>query len=585
MFKQGIAPLAVLAACVLAAPAQAAGGLELVTVAQLGDGASVVRVADFNGDGIDDFAMGSDCGVTTLQGTYAPPTGMPPALVRPDGSLGPCGSNAGVSLAVGDVNGDHALDIVAATTIGSSFSVYTGRGDGTFNAATSYPIAAQPSEIVTGDLNGDGRADVIVRTDTSIDVLLATPAGFAAPVSHGGFQRTFSVATGHTDAGATLDVVAAVGVSNTSSGVVNFGGNGDGTLAAGRYTNTNAQGAGLFTARLRPGLGRDDVVMTGGALATLLTGADGALTVGRERIDHSWGGGAAADFDGDGDLDVAAAGHRDFAGIVVHFNDGAGILDTQRRYDSTWMSPLTSVQTADVNGDGHEDVVAIAAGTLYTLRNFPSLAADAAPAAFENVTVGAQSTPRTVTFRNTGVRPVPVTGVRVSERLARPVFAATADGCSGRTLAVNGTCSVTVVFKPTAVDRFEAHVEIGEGQASAGTLIAGTGIAAPIVDTTAPTVTAKIAKQKLKTVLSRGLKITAGCSEACTVKASLRLKNREVAKRSAKLTGKAKSLALKLTATGKKALKKARGGKLTLRLTVTDAAGNTRTTTRTITVR
>lgn len=582
VFKRGIAGVAAAAALALVAPVPA-GALEITSLASLGDAADAVRVADFDGDGRDDFAMAADCEVVVLLRRSFTTNGMPPALNRLDGFADPCGASRGL-LALGDVTGDGAVDIIDGAVDRPGVKLHASRGDGTFTAPASFPTAGAPQELVTGDLNGDGRADLIVRRKTAIDVALTTPGGFLPPTSYGTFDESFSLAVGRTDAGPTLDVVVGATVGGRYK-LVRFNGNGDGTLAAGELTETLVAGAGLLAAPLRGGLGRDDLVSVGGGIQTMHTGADGAFTSGRARIDQSWDSVTAADFDGDGDLDVAAVGHRDHAAIVVHFNDGTGLFTTQRRVENPLMAPLTSVQATDFDSDGHKDVVAMAKGTLFVLRSWPEVSVAHAVDAFDTVPVGAQSGARTATFRNTGIRPVALGQATVTERRGRAVFSITSDGCSGRTLAVDETCSVTLGFRPTAADRFEGSINVDAPYGGATTDFVGTGVAVPVAvptDKTAPTVTPKIAKQTLKTVLSRGLKVTTKCNETCTVKASLRLKGKQVAKGTA--TG-GKTLTLKLSKAAKQTLKRAKSAKLTLRLTATDAAGNVRTTTKTITVR
>ena len=69
---------------------------------------------------------------------------------------------------------------------------------------------------------------------------------------------------------------------------------------------------------------------------------------------------------------------------------------------------------------------------------------------FASVDVGAQSTPETFTFTNTGQAPLTVTNVRYDG--TQPAdFVSAADGCSGATVAVGASCAVQVAFKPTAV--------------------------------------------------------------------------------------------------------------------------------------
>jgi hypothetical protein len=64
-------------------------------------------------------------------------------------------------VAVGDLNGDGKEDLVAANfgsasnTDDSSVSVFTGNGDGTFQAGVAYPVAGGLDYVAVGDFNGD----------------------------------------------------------------------------------------------------------------------------------------------------------------------------------------------------------------------------------------------------------------------------------------------------------------------------------------------------------------------------------------------------------------------------------------------
>lgn len=117
-----------------------------------------------------------------------------------------------------------------------------------------------------------------------------------------------------------------------------------------------------------------------------------------------------------------------------------------------------------------------------------------------------------------------------------------------------------------------------------------------VADTTAPLLTLTVkAGQKLPAALRKGLRATAGCSEACAMQAKLL-----IAKKLAKklklptVLGKAPAnlaaagttnLVVKFTAKAKRKLAKLRSVRVTLVLTATDPAGNTATARKAVTLR
>jgi FG-GAP-like repeat len=73
------------------------------------------------------------------------------------------------SIAIGDVNGDGKLDLVVtngcadSNCTNGSVSVLLGNGDGTFRPAVTYSSGGQEAlSVAIGDVNGDGRLDIIV---------------------------------------------------------------------------------------------------------------------------------------------------------------------------------------------------------------------------------------------------------------------------------------------------------------------------------------------------------------------------------------------------------------------------------------
>jgi cysteine-rich repeat protein len=66
-------------------------------------------------------------------------------------------------LAVGDFDGDDIVDLITAPPTGSTLLLYVGDGDGTFAPPLELPSALQrPTGLLAGDLDNDGRTDLLV---------------------------------------------------------------------------------------------------------------------------------------------------------------------------------------------------------------------------------------------------------------------------------------------------------------------------------------------------------------------------------------------------------------------------------------
>src|SRR5262249_1561913 len=115
--------------------------------------------ADFNGDGIPDAGSvdfgGGKIGVTLGNGDGT----FQPTQVY---SIGPGPSD----IKSADLNGDGIADLVVPLQgIGMSVhevAVFLGNGDGTFGMPVRFESGSSPSSVALGDLNEDGKIDVVV---------------------------------------------------------------------------------------------------------------------------------------------------------------------------------------------------------------------------------------------------------------------------------------------------------------------------------------------------------------------------------------------------------------------------------------
>ncbi len=131
------------------------------------------------------------------------------------------------SVAVGDLNGDGAPDIVAATfdSSGNNGAVMifyqNPHQPGTFQAPVSFPAGAQPQSVKIADVNGDGLPDIIVadfgpgsdgKGTAGVSVLLQDPAhpgSFLPPVTYATAGESIDVAVDDLQGTKQMDLVVA----------------------------------------------------------------------------------------------------------------------------------------------------------------------------------------------------------------------------------------------------------------------------------------------------------------------------------------------------------------------------------------
>jgi hypothetical protein len=354
----------------ITAPASFTLGGQTITGANTAT-ASAFAVGDLNGDGKADLVF-ADNGLNTTTGNQTPPPVYFTSLSNGDGTFAtPAGYALPQVAPAGDYDNDltvSGVQIAAFTTskhndlvftfadqIGGTavanpyvagFELLPGNGDGTFKApviTTTFSSATAPATLIppqvvsTADFNGDGEADLLVAVPSftiatgatsTLELFLSNGDGtFKAPVTvnnaanpdvNGSAPVPCAVADFNKDG--KLDV-ACLGETSASQAQIGISlGNGDGTFAAPAILN----------------VGGGDSIRSSGI--------------------------GAADFNGDGKVDLALLDAEDFSGIF--YGNGDGTFTSVPSNGNSYPKDLINLFAGgpaiatDLNGDGKPDILA-----------------------------------------------------------------------------------------------------------------------------------------------------------------------------------------------------------------------------------
>jgi hypothetical protein len=275
-------------------------------------------------------------------------------------------------LAVADFNKDGLLDFAVGSNSGPFMTVALGNGDGTYRASRDYSFVEGwgANQIAAADLRLDGNIDIVEADVPSrqLHVMLGSPHGvLGAPSSISICGVPYWVAVGDVNGDSIPDVIT-TGGANSGCGVPNNSvavllGIGNGTFqtpvyySVGNNNANNGNGATLALAALTSN-GKLDIIVSNndGSLSVLLnqgTGTFGAATV-ISGVTATAEYIRLGDFNMDGKLDLALPDSPNNT-VKILLGQGNGTFGTPTSLQNVPQTPA-GLTVGDFNKDGKLDL-------------------------------------------------------------------------------------------------------------------------------------------------------------------------------------------------------------------------------------
>ncbi len=297
---------------------------------------SFVALADVDGNGMVDIIVTNNTSNTVSIFRNLTTTGVISFAAKQDFATG----NGPNSIAVGDLNRDGKPDLIIGNVYTNTISIFANNSTlGSINMTTKNDLSIGSSVSVNfvaiGDLDIDGMGDIVVGTSSTVSVFRNTsPSGgmitLAAGIDLVTGISTSAIAVGDTDGDNKLDLAIATATSGVSNVSV--------------FKNSSTVGSISYEAKID---------YTPGNYPSSI---------------------ALGDLDGDGKVDLAVTNNDGNLGTTVsvfkNLSSSASISFSSKIDFSTGTGPL-SISIGDLDGDGKPDMLTAnyTSNSISVLRN------------------------------------------------------------------------------------------------------------------------------------------------------------------------------------------------------------------------
>ena len=316
-----------------------------------------VVAADVNGDGHPDV-IDANYGANTL-------------TVLTNNDSGILGSNATLTVgnqpyfvSAADISGDGKPDLISANYGDGTLTVLTNNGFGVFGSNATLKVGSEPACVVAADVNGDGKLDLVAANNGGGTLTVLTNNGFGtfgsnATINLGAGSQPYTVVSADINGDGKPDLIAP---NWTLGALLVFTNNGSGVFGSNATVNVGGEPVGVLVVTNFDGHGTMALIDSDykNSLLTIFTN-NGSGVFGTNATIPIANGPAtrfvAADINGDGKPDLITANYSGTSGttLSVFTNNGSGVFDFDTNF-TVGLGPF-SVASADLLGNGNQDLI------------------------------------------------------------------------------------------------------------------------------------------------------------------------------------------------------------------------------------